>query len=226
MTDDRLRKYAQFNAIELPDFLEMPNTKVDTQVVKLKTNPIIKSNPILKESMNTQEEYDDQPENAAEIFAMDEQQKNYVEKKNGIVNSINKLKTTDNNKKYLIKLAERESGFNPNVTNRFGYTGLYQFNPSSLKTVNINMKDYKTDVNKQHEAALKYGEFNLKVLKDYTKLIGSEFDGIKITKEGLMAAAHLGGAGNVKKFFDSKGKINFKDGNGVPVSSYLKMFED
>ena len=41
-------------------------------------------------------------------------------------------------------------------------------------------------------------------------------------ESGILAAAHLGGAGNVKKFFRN-GK-NFADGNGTKMTSYMKRF--
>ena len=43
-----------------------------------------------------------------------------------------------------------------------------------------------------------------------------------MTESGLLAAAHLGGAGSVKKWFRT-GKIR-KDGNGVKITSYMKTF--
>lgn len=221
--DDKLKQYAQFNAIELPEFLTQ-KTSIDTTITKpLKSNPMTKDNILLRKQ-NTTEQYEELPEQQAETFAIEKNDKNYVETKNQVIDSINKLDVDDNDKDYLIKLAKKESGFNPKVVNRFGYSGLYQFNPGSLKSVNMNMKEYKTDVNKQHEAALKYGEFNLKRLKNFTKHIGTIFNGIKITREGLMAASHLGGAGNVMDYFVSGGKDDFRDANGTPVSSYLKMF--
>ena len=39
-----------------------------------------------------------------------------------------------------------------------------------------------------------------------------------------MAASHLGGASNVMNYFNSGGKDDFKDANGTPISSYIKMF--
>ena len=46
--------------------------------------------------------------------------------------------------------------------------------------------------------------------------------GIYITESGILAAAHLAGPGNVKKFF-RKG-YEFKDGNGTKMTSYLERF--
>ncbi|CAM1349242.1 conserved hypothetical protein [Tenacibaculum crassostreae] len=39
-----------------------------------------------------------------------------------------------------------------------------------------------------------------------------------------MAAAHLSGAGNVKKYLRSNGTIRFNDAFGTSIQSYLKKF--
>jgi hypothetical protein len=48
--------------------------------------------------------------------------------------------------------------------------------------------------------------------------------GVLITVPGLLAASHLCGHSAVKKYL-STGIVS-KDGNGVPITSYLKMFEN
>ena len=52
---------------------------------------------------------------------------------------------------------------------------------------------------------------------------GKILHGIRVTESGILAAAHLGGAGNVKKWF-RKG-IQFKDAKGTSITSYMKKFE-
>jgi hypothetical protein len=58
--------------------------------------------------------------------------------------------------------------------------------------------------------------------REIKKYVGKTINGIYITESGILAAAHLGGAGNVKKFF-RKG-YEFKDGNGTKMTSYMKRF--
>ena len=48
--------------------------------------------------------------------------------------------------------------------------------------------------------------------------------GIEITESGILAAAHLAGAGNIKKYLRSHGKLSFKDGYGSSVHHYIKLF--
>ena len=65
------------------------------------------------------------------------------------------------------------------------------------------------------------------VLREYIdKFDGQSINGVKITESGLLAAAHLGGAGNVIKFLDSNGEIVFEDANRVPITKYMKRFVD
>lgn len=61
--------------------------------------------------------------------------------------------------------------------------------------------------------------------------IGRKISGITITESGMIAAAHLKGIGSQKypglrQFLESDGKVNPKDGNSTPVSSYLNTFAD
>ena len=64
---------------------------------------------------------------------------------------------------------------------------------------------------------------NKKILRrQIQKYHGQTIHGIYITESGILAAAHLAGAGNVRKFF-RKG-YEFKDGNGTKMTSYMTLF--
>ena len=61
--------------------------------------------------------------------------------------------------------------------------------------------------------------------------IGRRIAGIAITESGMIAAAHLKGIGSEKypglrQFLESDGKVDPKDGNKTPVSSYINTFSD
>ena len=60
--------------------------------------------------------------------------------------------------------------------------------------------------------------------KDIKRFNGKLLNGVKITESGILAAAHLAGAGNVKKYLRSFGKFEFKDGFGTSIKSYIKKF--
>jgi hypothetical protein len=67
----------------------------------------------------------------------------------------------------------------------------------------------------------------LQTNKKYLQKYIDEYDGeivhgVLVTESGLLAAAHLGGAGSVKKWFRT-GKVR-RDGNGVKITSYMEKF--
>ncbi len=65
--------------------------------------------------------------------------------------------------------------------------------------------------------------YNRKRLQKYIdEFDGQVVNGILITESGLLAAAHLGGAGSVRKWFRT-GKVKV-DGNGVKITQYMKQF--
>jgi hypothetical protein len=64
---------------------------------------------------------------------------------------------------------------------------------------------------------------NKKTLQKYIdKWEGKTINGNEITESGILAAAHLAGPGNVKRFLRN-GK-EFRDGNGTKLTSYLTQF--
>ena len=126
---------------------------------------------------------------------------------------------------FLMALGHQESGNRYNVVNRFGYMGRYQFGKSTLRTLKIKVdkQTFLSNPELQEYAMLKLLCYNKNKLQKYIdKFEGQEINGILITESGILAAAHLGGPGSVKKFFRS-GKI-MQDGNGVKITSYLERF--
>ena len=53
---------------------------------------------------------------------------------------------------------------------------------------------------------------------------GRVFKGIRITRSGVLAAAHLAGAGNVKKYFSDNDVNGRTDANGTSIRNYLEEF--
>ena len=119
-----------------------------------------------------------------------------------------------------------ESSGNYKAVNRLGYVGKYQFGWSALKWVGISSK--RTFLNSpelQEEALATLISLNKWVLKDYiVKYHGQHIAGVQVTESGIIAAAHLGGAGNVIKFLESEGETIFADANNVPITKYMKHF--
>jgi len=103
--------------------------------------------------------------------------------------------------------------------------GKYQFGKSTLKTIKIKVsrEEFLSSPELQEQAMQKLLIYNKKRLQKYIdKFDGQVVNGILITESGLLAAAHLGGAGSVRKWFRT-GKVK-KDGNGIKITTYMQRF--
>jgi len=123
-------------------------------------------------------------------------------------------------------LAFKESGGRYSIVNKFGYLGKYQFNLNTLKMYKI------TDTNKfisnpilQEKVFLINVNRNKWILrKDINWFVGTFINGTEVTESGIIAAAHLSGAGNVKKYLRGNGDFNKKDAFGTSISAYMSYF--
>lgn len=128
---------------------------------------------------------------------------------------------------FTTHLGDRESGSRYWIVNRLGYMGKYQFGRIALRDIGIRTtrRNFLQDTCLQEYAMFKYLEVNDKRLKAYYgKYIDKEIKGVKITKSGLLAGAHLAGAGGVKRFLKSDGRVDRRDANGTRVSDYIRAF--
>jgi len=126
---------------------------------------------------------------------------------------------------FLDAIGHQESGNRYDVVNQFGYMGRYQFGKSTLRTLKIRVSKeaFLNSPDLQDYAMLQLLCYNKKKLQKYIdEYDGEVVNGILVTESGLLAAAHLGGQGSVKKWFRT-GKIR-KDGNGVKITSYMQRF--
>jgi len=134
--------------------------------------------------------------------------------------------------RFVDDLGARESGNNWQCVNLIGCFGEWQFHESTLKYLGykkITLKKFRADPEIfPRELQLKVLKalirVNLSILMDYEHFIGDSINGIVITKSGMIAASHLGGAGSLEKFLDSKGRINKRDIFGTSIYDYLKKF--
>lgn len=153
----------------------------------------------------------------------------------------NKLKINQN-QKFLNKLAYFESRGDFKIS-RGNYIGAYQMHILTLKQFGyiINPDSFRLNpetFNKERQDTvvkelLKYHRRLLwKEIKQYDgKILQVRIDSINtkeiiVTKSGILAAAHLGGAGSISKLLLTEGEYNFRDGNGVPISFYLEKFSE
>lgn len=123
-------------------------------------------------------------------------------------------------------LAFKESRGILNMVNPYGYMGKYQFGRSTLRTVGVyDFQEFLKNAawqDKAFKALIARNKWELR--KEIKRYRGRVINGIKITESGLIAAAHLGGAGSVKKYLRSNGRNGFKDGFGTSLKSYMKKF--
>jgi len=131
-----------------------------------------------------------------------------------------------NHNKFLDEVGFRESSNNYKAVNQFGYLGKYQFGRKTLNAIgfkDISNYEFLSNPEIQEEAMLVLLQKNKHTLRrEIKKYVGETVNGIYITESGILAAAHLGGAGNVRKFF-RKG-YEFEDGNGTKMTSYMIRF--
>jgi hypothetical protein len=110
--------------------------------------------------------------------------------------------------------------------NTLGYLGKYQFGIETLKTVGVHdSAEFLKNPRMQEKAFIALLSKNKWELKtEIEKYNGKVINGTLITESGILAAAHLGGAGSVKKYLNSNGKRHFKDAYGMSIQIYLSDF--
>ena len=123
-------------------------------------------------------------------------------------------------------LAFKESQGKYSSVNTLGYLGKYQFGANTLKLMGVN--DTKLFL---ENPLLQENLFELNVARnkwilrrDIKRFVGKKINGAVITESGIVAAAHLAGAGNVKKYLRSYGQTDFSDAYGSTVAYYMKRF--
>ena len=127
--------------------------------------------------------------------------------------------------KFLDAIGHRESTNRYDVVNPWGYMGRYQFGKSTLKGLgyDVSRKEFLSNPELQEEAMMALLNHNKEKLQKYIDVFdGKTINGIYITESGILAAAHLGGQGSVKRYFKN-GKV-FRDGNGTKITSYMDKF--
>ena len=136
--------------------------------------------------------------------------------------------------RFINDLGHRESENNWLCINRIGCFGEWQFAESTLKYLGfkkITLRKFRKTPDifpreLQVQALRALINVNLALLMNYEHFIGDSIRGIIITKSGMIAASHLGGAGTLKKFLNTNGKVNKKDVLGTSIYDYLKKFRN
>jgi len=132
---------------------------------------------------------------------------------------------------FIEALATSESGGDWYVINSIGAIGRYQFTEHTLQNLGYSVTSaaFKCDssiftASMQHEALKALFRYNETILSDFINHYdGMIVDGVFVTKGGILAAAHLSGAGGVKAWLCSAGTVNRSDGH-TSVKDYLIKF--
>lgn len=146
---------------------------------------------------------------------------------------------------FLNALGQRESGGDYGAVNQFGYLGKYQFGELALRDIGYytydgtsandwkaafwtgkngvdNRAEFLANHAAQESAIREYMELQWDYLKNVWAYEGQTLNGVKITESGMLAGAHLVGAGNMANYLTSGAAAS--DGNGVSVETYVKQF--
>ena len=150
---------------------------------------------------------------------------------------------------FLTDLGARESGGNYRAFNKYGYAGKYQMGEMALidcgyykkpsgnynndwsgeflgKDGVFSIQDFLDNPSAQENAQIIFKKKQWEYLKALGahKYLGQIINGYEITASGLLAGAHLKGAGAVISYLKSAGKNNSEDAFGTSVESYTKKF--
>jgi hypothetical protein len=134
--------------------------------------------------------------------------------------------------RFIKDLGRRESGNNWLSVNCIGCFGEWQFAESTVHYLgykHVTLKRFKNDPavfppELQRKVLESLIKLNLVLLRDYYDYIGDTIMGVHITKSGMIAASHLGGAQSVRLFLASNGRIDKQDVLGTSVRDYMKKF--
>jgi len=128
---------------------------------------------------------------------------------------------------YLDELGHLESSGRYEIK-KGQYWGKYQLGESARKDINlhISFKEYSTNSEIQDVAVLRYLLKNERYLRNTIPLYeGTEIDGVVLTRESMLAGAHLVGYTKLRDYLHSNGTYIPEDGNGTPIIKYLTIFQ-
>ena len=133
---------------------------------------------------------------------------------------------------FIEHLGIRESGNRWQIINSIGCMGKFQFAHNTLECLGYGYITPQQFAHNpeifpealQRQLLLALFKSNEITLRDYFYYCGQEIAGVTITKSGMLAAAHLGGARSVKLFLLSMGHVNRQDLNQTSIKHYLSEF--
>lgn len=124
-------------------------------------------------------------------------------------------------------IAFKESQGDYKAVNTLGYIGKYQFGTNTLKLLGVyNTNEFlNSPVLQENVFELNVSRNKWILRRDIKRFVGKQINGTVISESGIIAAAHLAGAGNVKKYLRSYGKNDFSDAYGSSIAYYMRKFK-
>ena len=124
-------------------------------------------------------------------------------------------------------LAFKESRGNYFITNSLGYLGKYQFGIGTLQLMGVyNATKFLKNPELQEQVFVTNLARNKWILRrDIPRFVGKKINGVEVTESGILAAAHLAGPGNVKRFLRSGGTLDVADLFGTTITQYMGKFK-
>lgn len=132
---------------------------------------------------------------------------------------------------FLESLGFSESSHNPAACNGLGYIGLYQMGKAARKATgygHITDNAFRRNPDiwppEQQRAAMEILiHMNNRILHgEIQEYSGKVVRGVLVTKSGILAAAHIAGAGGVKRWLNAG--INPRDAFGTSLTDYMVKF--
>jgi hypothetical protein len=127
---------------------------------------------------------------------------------------------------FMDSIGFRESSGNYEAVNSFGFLGKYQFSPTTLFGLGIDVhpNEYLSNPELQDSSFIALLHHNRRILYRYiTEFDGTEWDTLGvITKSGILASAHLIGPHRTKQLLVDG--VDFSDAYGTYASEYLIQF--
>lgn len=124
-------------------------------------------------------------------------------------------------------LAFKESRGDYFIINTLGYLGKYQFGLGTLQLLGISSATafLEDPVLQERVFEINLARNKWILRRDIPRFVGRRINGVEVTESGVLAAAHLAGAGNVKRYLRSGGTYDVADAYGTSITDYLRAFK-
>jgi hypothetical protein len=221
------------------DFEKEKESFKDADITKLKkdtqTGDDIKIEELPPANTVIPKKKPDQPEEPKEKSLSDKLQEDFGKPNVGMGAGTEFGLSASKDMDFQSALKKAESSDNYMVVNKEGYMGAYQFGDARLKDYKRETKEKFTNEEFLNDEDLQEKVYSWHV-NDIVKYIqknnldesiGKEVNGVIITLNGLIAAAHLGGRLGMRQYVESgfDKKFNKEDSNGTSLFDYIKRFQ-